>query len=236
MPRERQTRTKIRTVKIESADFVLSASRPDQFRRDGLPEIAFVGRSNVGKSSLLNRILQRKGLARTSSTPGRTQAANYFLINRRFYFVDLPGFGYARASKTDRQQWAELMTEYLAVGGEEPAESARGRAESADWARGRAERRLRIVQLIDGKVGATPLDEQALEYFGSLDLLPIIVATKIDKVPRAQRARQLVEIRQHLHLPDDTEILGVSAETGEGVQQLWKGILAFLGETTASST
>lgn len=202
-------------MKIESAEFLLSASHPEQFRRDGLPEIAFVGRSNVGKSSLLNRILQRKGLARTSSTPGRTQAANYFLINRRCYFVDLPGFGYARASKTDRQSWAELMTAYLAAGGENQ------------------ERRLCIVQLIDGKVGPTPLDVQALEYFGSLDLLPMIVATKIDKVPKGQRARQLVEIRQHLHLPDDAEILAVSAETGEGVQQLWKGIQAFLGETTA---
>lgn len=201
-------------MKIESAEFLLSASRPDQFRRDGLPEVAFVGRSNVGKSSLLNRILQRKGLARTSSTPGRTQAANYFLINRRCYFVDLPGFGYAKASKADRQSWAELMEAYLAAGRD-----------------GTTERRLHIVHLVDGKIGPTPLDLQALEYFGSLDLLPTIVATKIDKVPRGQRARHLVGIRQQLNLPDDVEILGVSAETGEGVQQLWKGILTFL-ETT----
>lgn len=200
-------------MKIESADFLLTAMRQDQFRRDGLPEVAFVGRSNVGKSSLLNTLLQRKGLARTSSTPGRTQAVNYFLINRRFYFVDLPGFGYAKASKTDRQSWAELTESYLSFQGE------------------KSERHLGIVQLVDGKVGATDLDSQAQDYFRSLGLQPTIVATKIDKVPRSQRARRLVEIRQQLTLPDDAEIFAVSAETGEGVQPLWKGILAFLGMT-----
>lgn len=205
-------------MKIESADFLLTATRQDQFRRDGLPEVAFVGRSNVGKSSLLNCLLQRKGLARTSSTPGRTQAVNYFLVNRRFYFVDLPGFGYAKASKTDRQRWAELMESYLSFEGS------------------KVERRLGIVQLVDGKVGATELDVQAQDYFRSLGLQPTIVATKIDKVKRSLRARTLVEIRQQLTLPDDVEIYAVSAETGEGVQPLWKGILAFLGMTTTETS
>jgi len=205
-------------MKIESADFLLTATHEDQFRRDGLPEVAFVGRSNVGKSSLLNCLLQRKGLARTSSTPGRTQAVNYFLINRKFYFVDLPGFGYAKASKTDRQAWAELMERFLSFEGEKVA------------------RRLGIVQLIDGKVGSTSLDEQAQDYFRSLGLQPTIVATKIDKVKRSERSRRLVEIRQQLTLPDDAEIYPVSAETGEGVQPLWKGILAFLGMTTTTAT
>lgn len=200
-------------MKIESAEFLLTALRQDQFRRDGLPEVAFVGRSNVGKSSLLNRLLQRKGLARTSSTPGRTQAVNYFLINRRYYFVDLPGFGYAKASKADRASWAELIESYLSFEGE------------------KAERRLGIIQLVDGKVGATELDVQAQQYFRSLGIEPTIVATKIDKVKRGERARRLVEIRQQLTLPDDAEIYAVSAETGEGVQPLWKGILAFLGLT-----
>lgn len=200
-------------MKIESADFLLTAARPDQFRRDGLPEVAFVGRSNVGKSSLLNFLLQRKGLARTSSTPGRTQTINYFLVNRRFYFVDLPGFGYAKASKTDRKSWAELIALFLSFEGE------------------KVERRLGIVQLIDGKVGATELDMQAQDYFRGLGLQTTIVATKIDKVPRAKRVRQLVEIRRQLTLPDDAEILAVSAETGEGVQALWKGIMAFLDKT-----
>jgi GTP-binding protein len=200
-------------MKVESADFLLTAMSQEQFRRDGLPEVAFVGRSNVGKSSLLNTLLQRKGLARTSSTPGRTQAVNYFLVNRRFYFVDLPGFGYAKASKTDRQAWADLVETYLSFQAE------------------KAERRLGIVQLVDGKVGATELDLQAHQYFRSLGIEPSIVATKIDKVNRGQRARRLVEIRQQLTLPDDADIYAVSAETGEGVQPLWKGIMAFLGET-----
>lgn len=203
-------------MKIESADFLLTAARPDQFRQDGLPEVAFVGRSNVGKSSLLNFLLQRKGLARTSSTPGRTQTINYFLVNRRFYFVDLPGFGYAKASKTDRRSWAELIASYLSFEGD------------------KTPRRLGIVQLIDGKVGATELDVQAQDYFRSLGLRTTIVATKIDKVARPKRARQLVEIRQQLTLPDDAEIFAVSAETGEGVQPLWKGITAFLDLTAVN--
>ena len=100
-------------MKVEAAEFVLSAHGSGDYLRDGRPEVAFVGRSNVGKSSLLNRLLGRKGLARTSSTPGRTQAVNYFLINRRFYFVDLPGYGYAKAGKEDRREWAARVEGYF---------------------------------------------------------------------------------------------------------------------------
>ncbi len=184
------------------AEFIRSASRRDQFPRDGLPEIAFVGRSNVGKSSLLNRLLKRKSLARTSSSPGRTRAVNLFLINRRFYFVDLPGYGYARAARSERRRWAELMAEYF--------ESARD---------------AHLIQLIDGKVGATPLDHQALDYFRSLGLEPLIVATKIDKVPRSKRVRSLQAIGRELAA---AAVLPFSAVSGEGVRELWKGISVFL--------
>jgi len=106
-------------VKVESAEFVKSARASGDFVRDGRPEIAFVGRSNVGKSSLLNRLLGRKGLARVSSTPGRTRLVNYFLINRRFWFVDLPGYGYAKAGKDERREWAALADSYFRAGGVE---------------------------------------------------------------------------------------------------------------------
>ena len=92
-------------MKIDTAEFERSAQSPKQFLRDGLPEVAFAGRSNVGKSSLLNRLLKRKALARTSRTPGRTQAVNYFLVNRRLHFVDLPGYGFAKAARSERQRW-----------------------------------------------------------------------------------------------------------------------------------
>ena len=188
-------------VKIDTAEFILSARRRDQFPRDRLPEIAFVGRSNVGKSSLMNRLLGRKGLARTSRTPGRTRAVNYFLINRRFYFVDLPGYGFARASRSEREKWAELMTDYF-----------------QDRPGGRC--RL-LLQLVDGKVGATPLDQHATLYFRSLGLEPIIVATKIDKVPRSRRARSLASIRKTLELAAGVEPVAASAVSGEGVPRLW---------------
>jgi len=203
-------------VKVESAEFVLSAHERGQFPRDGLPEIAFVGRSNVGKSSLMNRLLRRKGLARTGSTPGRTRAVNYFLIDRRYYFVDLPGYGFAKASKAERQRWAELMDRYFrhvgAVGGEAKPEGFG----------------TLLLHLVDGKVGATRLDREAREYFLSLGLEPLVVATKIDKVSRSRRHRSLKAIREQLELPEDAGLVPFSAVTGEGNQQLWKGILDFL--------
>src|SRR5918992_5035507 len=104
-------------MKVQSTEFVKSAFEESQWPRDGLPEVAFLGRSNVGKSSLMNSLLGVKGLARTSSTPGRTQAINYFLVNRRFYFVDLPGYGYARVPKEVREEWGRFVTDYLAKRG-----------------------------------------------------------------------------------------------------------------------
>ena len=204
-------------MKIDSAEYVLSALHARQFLRDGLPEIAFVGRSNVGKSSLLNRLLNRKGLARTGSTPGRTRAVNYFAITRptaprRFYFVDLPGYGFAKASKSERQRWAELMDQYFRDG--------------QSSIEGPVNRRC-LVQLVDAKVGATVLDVEGYDYFHEVGHRPVVVATKIDKLPRGRRAKQLKAIRQQLDMADD-EIVPISAVTGEGIQELWKKLLQFL--------
>ncbi len=197
-------------MKIDSAEFVRSASGEEHFLRDLMPEVAFVGRSNVGKSSLMNRLLQRRGLARTSRSPGRTRLVNYFIVNQRFYFVDLPGFGYAKVSRTERQRWGELMNEYF----QRPHPA-----------------RL-LIQLVDGKVGATSLDQQAFEYFQSLDLDPMLVATKIDKVPRSRRARNVTAIRKSLELPEHLTVVPFSAVSGEGARQLWKGISGFLGQSS----
>lgn len=194
-------------MRIDSAEFVLSALHADQFQRDGRPEVAFVGRSNVGKSSLMNRLLGRKGLARTSSTPGRTQSVNYFLINDKIWFVDLPGYGFAKASKRDRDKWARLMGDYFADA---------------------AARNMLLIQLVDAKVGATPLDRQATDYFLDLGVPPLVVATKIDKIGRSKHHRQLTSIRQHLELPEGAGPLPVSAVKGDGLQSLWKEIGAFL--------
>jgi GTP-binding protein len=191
----------VNIMKIETAQFVQAAHSEDGFLQDGRPEIALVGRSNVGKSSLLNRLVGRNKLARISSTPGRTRAINYFLINDRFYLADLPGYGYAKVSKSDRAAWGRLMDAYF-------QQAAPGSAR---------------VQLIDAKVGATPLDIQAWEYLDSLGSVGDVVATKIDKVGRSKRAAALRGIRADLGLQDE-EIIQFSARTGEGVKQLWRAI------------
>jgi GTP-binding protein len=185
----------------------------DQFPRDGRPEVAFVGRSNVGNSSLLNRLVQRKKLARTGSTPGRTRAVNFFLINRRFYFVDLPGYGFAKAARTERQRWAELMNDYF---------------RSSELSEEGVVLDKLLVQLIDGKVGATKLDIEAQVYFQDLGLPRLFVATKIDKVSRSRRHKALRKIRDQLAVPESISLVPFSAVSGEGVQELWRGVQAFL--------
>ena len=139
---------------------------------------------------------------------------NYFLVNRKLYFVDLPGYGFAKASRTDRERWARLMDQYF-------RRSANGK--------------VLLIQLVDGKVGATALDLQAAEYFEDLGYLPLVVATKIDKVPRSKRVRSLRAVNQDLDLPDDDGVLPVSAVSGEGVQQLWRHIQAFLEDDSEES-
>jgi len=187
-------------MRITSAEFVRGAHGPDQLISDDLPRIAFAGRSNVGKSTLINRLLQRKGLARTSSTPGRTRAINYFLINRRFYFVDLPGYGYAKVSRKEREAWGRLVEAFMRGPGGP----------------------LRVVQLVDGKIAGSPLDAEALSYLLGLGADLTVAVTKIDKVPRNKRSRSLAEVARLLDAPDDVRILPVSAASGEGIRELWQ--------------
>jgi GTP-binding protein len=199
-------------VKVESAEFVKSAHASGDFVRDGRPEVAFVGRSNVGKSSLMNRLLGRKGLARVSSTPGRTRSVNYFLVNRRLWFVDLPGYGYAKAGKQERREWAELADSYFRGPGPRPL----------------------VVMLVDGKVGATPLDAQAWEYLRSLGSPVLVVATKIDRVPRGRRVAMEKGVGAALQLDGRVPLIPVSAHSGEGMKELWSAVAHHL-ETSAET-
>jgi len=189
-------------LKIDTARFIRSVVDSGGFVDDGHPEIAFVGRSNVGKSSLLNRLLKRKTLARISSTPGRTRAINYFLINECFYFVDLPGYGYARVAKSERRIWADLMERYF---------------------RSVAHRAM-VIHIVDAKVGATKLDVQASEYLRSSGLSPTVVATKTDRVGRSKVAHALRGIRGAMALAEFDEVIPFSARTGVGVKELWAQI------------
>jgi len=172
-----------------------------------------VGRSNVGKSSLLNALAGSSKLARTGSTPGRTRAVNYFLVDGRYYLVDLPGYGYAKAGKGDRERLARVSESYLESG-----------AASASGAGGTP--RL-VVLLVDGKVGATPLDVLALQFLESVGVGVVIAATKADQVKRGERERQRRAISATLDLPESIPLVFVSARTGEGLNELWREIRPF---------
>ena len=185
-------------MKVRSARFVVSAVRPADLPRDGRPQIVFAGRSNVGKSSLINRMLGRKDLARTSSKPGRTRTVNFFLIDEAWYVVDLPGYGYARVSKREREAWGRSVDLYLRSAGDLAT----------------------VVLLVDGKVAGTPLDAEAYAYLRSLEFDPVVAVTKIDRVKRGVRARTLAEVAELLGMPSGAALFPVSSRTGEGVARL----------------
>lgn len=191
-------------MKVRDARFVVSAVRAADLPMDGRQQIAFAGRSNVGKSSLINRLLGRKDLARTSSRPGRTRSVNFFLIDDSWYVVDLPGYGYARVSKSEREAWGRSVDRYF--------RSAAGR--------------VRVVLLVDGKVAGTPLDSEAYGYLQSLGLEPVVVVTKIDRVKRGARAGTLAKVAELLGMPSGAELFPVSSRTGEGVSRLFAELLS----------
>ncbi len=193
-------------MRVKSAEYLRSVVRPDDFLVDGRPQVAFVGRSNVGKSTLLNRLVGRNALARISSKPGRTRAINYFDINSRVYFVDLPGYGYAKVSKKERRSWADLMASYF----EKVAENAM------------------VIQLVDAKVGATELDQQSTEYLSAVGFEPVVVATKSDRVGKGKRQAAMSAIRRDLGLPAGARVIPFAAPTGDGLKDIWKSIEQYL--------
>jgi GTP-binding protein len=186
-------------MKITSAEFIKSAFNHEHWTTDGLPEIAFLGRSNVGKSSLLNSLLQRKGLARTSNTPGRTQSINFFLINEAFYFTDLPGYGYARVSKTMRHDWGKMAEEYLA----------------------NRQELVVAIQLVDSRHSPTALDKQLHDWLVHHHKNHFIVATKADKLSNNKLKTSLQEIEESL---PESKIIAYSSLTGKGRDEVWREI------------
>jgi GTP-binding protein len=189
-------------MKVSSAEFVKSAFEESQWVRARLPEVAFLGRSNVGKSSLINSLLGVKGLARTSSTPGRTQSINFFLINRNFHFVDLPGYGYARVSKTVRESWGEIVTDYLA----------------------NRERLVLSIQIVDSRHDPTKLDLQLSEWLTVNAKPRLVVATKADKLSRNELQKTLRRAQSILGASQPGEIVAYSALTGLGRDRVWRAI------------
>jgi GTP-binding protein len=186
-------------MKITSTEFIKSGFEESHWPNDPLPEVAFLGRSNVGKSSLINSLLGVKGLARTSGTPGRTQALNFFLINRRFRFVDLPGYGYARAPRSVREGWGEMATDYLAK---------------------RASLVLSI-QIVDARHDPSKLDLQLDEWLSVHAKPRVVVATKSDKLSQNELRKSLERMGRALQA---ARIIAYSAQTGLGRDALWRTI------------
>ena len=185
------------------ADFIGSAAAPDQFPSEGLAEIAFLGRSNVGKSSLINALIGSKGLAHTSNTPGRTQTINFYRIASgaselgTCYFVDLPGYGYAKVSREQAHGWKKLIESYLL---------------------NRAMLRLSLV-ILDGRRGWMPKDLELKRWLEQHDRRYLVIATKMDKLNQSDAQRSLTAIRQ-----ETAEPLACSAVTGRGVREIWQAI------------
>jgi GTP-binding protein len=186
-------------MKISSAVFTKSAFNESHWTKDGRLEISFLGRSNVGKSSLINSLLSKKGLARTSNTPGRTQSINFFLINESFYFADLPGYGYARVSKSMRADWGTMAEDYLS----------------------KRKELVLSIQLVDSRHVPSALDQQLQEWLVYNQKPHIVVATKADKLSNNQLKKSLDEIRQIL--PEST-VIPYSSMTGKGKDEIWREI------------
>jgi GTP-binding protein len=193
-------------MKIHAAEFLISAVSPPQYPQQRLPEVAFAGRSNVGKSSLINVLVHRKNLVKTSSTPGKTQTINFFMVNGRFLFVDLPGYGYARVPQDVQARWRPMIETYL-----HQRQTLRA-----------------VVHIVDIRHPPTTQDQQ-LRFWLRHHQRPIVtVATKADKIKRSQRSMRLQEIRHVLGLSAEEPLILFSAQNHEGRLPLWRYLTALL--------
>ena len=185
-------------MNLQNVEFIKSAVSPGDFIRDSLPNIVFSGKSNVGKSSVINRLLNRKNLARVGAQPGKTVHINYFLIDKTAYFTDLPGYGYAKVSKAERERWGRLMEQFF--------------AEDGLISLG--------VMIVDARHKPTANDVTMAEWFLGTGCPMVIVANKLDKLKKSEIDPNLALIRATLALPDAVPVLPFSAETGVGRDEL----------------
>lgn len=186
-------------MNVTSAEFIKSAFEREHWVDDNRPEISFLGRSNVGKSSLLNSLLNRKKLARTSNTPGRTQSINFFLVNSKFYFVDLPGYGYAKVPKKLKAEWGEMAENYLAL----------------------REQLVLSIQLVDSRHTPSKLDQQLYEWLDFQGKTSLVVATKADKLSNNKLNKSMNVIRKNM---PKANVIAYSSLTGKGKENVWREI------------
>ena len=194
-------------MNFQKVEFLISAANPKDFPKERLPEIAFAGKSNVGKSSVINRLLQRKNFARVGEKPGKTIHVNYFTIDQKCYFVDLPGYGYAKVSQAEKNRWGKLMENYFA-------------ANRIDLG----------VMIVDARHAPTNNDITMARWFLDSGCPFVVVANKLDKVKKSQIEGNMEVIRQDLELPESCPVFPFSAEKGNGRDELVRLILSAAGE------
>lgn len=193
----------MKALNVNKAEFVKSAAAPAQYINSSIPAVAFAGKSNVGKSSVINRLLNRKNFARVGSEPGKTIHVNYFLIDGRVYLIDLPGYGYAKVSQSERERWGKLMEDFFAAG---------------LFGLG--------VMIVDARHKPTADDVTMAEWFKNADCRLVVVANKLDKLKKSEIEPNLALIRETLGLPAEVPVIPFSAEKGQGREQLLAEIQA----------
>ncbi|WP_294519178.1 ribosome biogenesis GTP-binding protein YihA/YsxC [uncultured Pseudoflavonifractor sp.] len=196
-------------LNLQRAEFVRSAAKAADFPRDGLPQVVFAGRSNVGKSSVINKILLRKNLARVGAAPGKTTHINYFLIDEKLYLVDLPGYGYAKVSQAERDRWGRLIESWF--------------ADNALMTLG--------IMVVDARHKPTADDCTMGKWFKQSGKPFLVVANKLDKLRKSEIEPNLTRIRETLGLPDNVKVIAFSVEKGDGRQELLSEILKSMGES-----
>lgn len=193
-------------MKVTSSEIVISAVKPEQYPETDLPEFALAGRSNVGKSSFINKMLNRKGLARISSKPGKTQTLNFYLINEILHFVDVPGYGYAKVSKSERAAWGKMIETYFTT----------------------REQLKAAVLIVDLRHPPTADDRMMYDFLKHYQIPCVVIATKADKIPKGKWQKHLKVTKETLELEKTDHIVVFSSETGEGKDQAWSILESYM--------
>lgn len=189
-------------MKVHNVEMIMSAVRPDQYPTEGYPEFALAGRSNVGKSSFINKMIGRKSLARTSSKPGKTQTLNFYKIEEQVFFVDVPGYGYAKVSKSSRETWGKFIQQYMTE--REPLRA--------------------VIQIVDLRHAPSADDCAMYDFLVDNNMPAIIIATKADKIPRGKWEKHKKVVRETLAMRPYDSLIVFSAEKGIGMDEAWKEI------------
>lgn len=189
-------------MKVNKVELVISAVRPDQYPEDGLPEFALAGRSNVGKSSFINKMIGRKSMARISSKPGKTQTLNFYKIEEKLFYVDVPGYGYAKVSKSEREAWGKMIERYIT--GREPLRA--------------------VIQIVDLRHPPSKDDVAMYDFMKHFEIPCIVIATKADKIPRGKWDKHKKIVRTTLDMDKSDPLIVFSSETGLGKDEAWQEI------------